>query len=261
MKAVFVAIYRTLCDSKLRIPESTIRAIRQLRKNGHLAFLNSGRSRSNILDETLLGIGFDGIVAACGNYVELEGEVIYDHCLTDEQVRAIIDIADKCAMPIVLEGPDYHYISPVGFEKDPYVDYLFNRLGDRAKLTGEYDGTEKVNKFSADVYPETDFESIKKVIYPFVDPIEHDGVIYEFVPKGSSKWNGIALVCERLGIKREDTFAIGDSNNDVDMLKHAGHGICMGGGSERAQSVSEYVTDRLENDGVEKALKHYGLIG
>ena len=175
--------------------------------------------------------------------------------------RRIIDIADKCDMPIVLEGPEYHYISPVGFEKDPYVDYLFNKLGDRAKLTGEYDGSEEINKFSADVFPETDFETIGKEIFSFVDPIRHaDGVIYEFIPKGSSKGDGIEMVCDKLGLSLSDTYAIGDSNNDLDMLERAGHGICMGGGSELAMKAGEYVTDTLENDGLYKALVHYGLI-
>lgn len=261
MKAVFFDIDGTLWDEKLRIPESTKKAIKKLRENGHLAFINTGRAKSNILDESLLGIGFDGIVAACGNYIELDGKVLYNKCLSEDEVRRIIDIADKCDMPIVLEGPEYHYISPVGFEKDPYVDYLFNKLGDRAKLTGEYDGTEEINKFSADVFPETDFETIGKEIFSFVDPIRHaDGVIYEFIPKGSSKGDGIEMVCDKLGLSLSDTYAIGDSNNDLDMLERAGHGICMGGGSELAMEAGEYVTDTLENDGLYKALVHYGLI-
>ena len=44
------------------------------------------------------------------------------------------------------------------------------------------------------------------------------------------------------------------------MLERVGHGICMGGGSELAMKAGEYVTDTLENDGLYKALVHYGLI-
>ena len=260
MKAVFFDIDGTIWDNKRFIPESAVKGIRELRKNGHLAFINSGRARSNILDENLLGIGFDGIVAACGNYIEMNGDVIFDNCLTDEQVRKIIDVADRCNMPIVLEGPVFHYISPDGFEKDPYVDYLFEKLGDRAKLTTEYDGKEKINKFSADVFPDTDYATIKKELFDFVDPINHDGMVFEFVPKNSSKADGIGMLCEKFGIALDDTYAIGDSNNDVDMLRFVGHGICMGGGMPAAMAVSEFITDRLQDDGLYNALKHYGLI-
>lgn len=260
MKAVFFDIDGTLWDETFVVPDSAVNAIRNLRKNGHLAFINTGRARSNIIDEKLLGIGFDGIVAACGNYVEYKGEVVYNNCLTPEQIRTVIEVSDRCHMPIVLEGPEVHYISPDGFEKDPYVDYLFEKLGERAKLTTEYDGTEDINKFSSDVFEDTDYETIKKVILPFVDPINHDGVVHEFVPKNSNKADGIRIICEKLGISKEDCYAIGDSHNDLDMLEFAGHGICMGGGMEKAMAVCEYVTDTLHNDGVEKALKHYGLI-
>ncbi|MCR4618202.1 MAG: HAD-IIB family hydrolase [Lachnospiraceae bacterium] len=260
MKAVFFDIDGTLWDGKLRIPESTKIGIKKLREAGHLAFINSGRARSNILDDELLGLGFDGIVAACGNYVEYKGEVIFNNCLSPEEVRIIIDTADSCNMPIVLEGPEVHYISPDGFDKDPYVDYLFNKLGDRALLTTQYDGKHDINKFSSDVFPETDYETVKKNIFGFVDPINHDGIVHEFIPKGTSKADGIRLICDRLGIDISDTYAIGDSNNDIDMLSGAGHGICMGGGMEKAVKASEYVTDTLENDGLYKALEHYKLI-
>ena len=71
MAYIFFDIDGTLWDEKMQIPESTIPTIKQLQKNGHKTFLCSGRSRSNINDKRLLGIGFDGIVATCGNHVEM----------------------------------------------------------------------------------------------------------------------------------------------------------------------------------------------
>ena len=62
-KAVFFDIDGTLWDFKMNIPESTKEALKELRKNGHYAFLCSGRSRSNIKSPKLLALGFDGIVA------------------------------------------------------------------------------------------------------------------------------------------------------------------------------------------------------
>lgn len=81
MAYIFFDIDGTLWDEKMQIPESTIPTIKQLQKNGHKTFLCSGRSRSNINDKRLLGIGFDGIVAACGNHVEMDGKVLYENIL------------------------------------------------------------------------------------------------------------------------------------------------------------------------------------
>lgn len=259
--AVFFDIDGTLWDEKFIIPDSVGPAIRKLRENNNYAFLCSGRARSNIIAPELFDIGFDGVIAACGNYAEMDGRVIHQNCLTHDQVAVIIDVTKKCHMPIVLEGPDYHYISPAGFEEDPYVDLLIERLGDKAKYLNEYDGKEAVNKFSADILKDTDYETIKKTVEPFMDIIMHEGsVIVEFIPKGTSKATGMKWVSEDFGIDRDHIYAFGDSMNDLEMLEYAGHSICMGQGAEAAKKVSEYVTADLWDDGIKKGLEHYGLI-
>ena len=50
----------------------------------------------------------------------------------------------------------------------------------------------------------------------------------EFVPKGTSKATGIDWLCRHMGIKNEDTYAIGDSVNDLDMLSFCGTWNCHG---------------------------------
>ncbi len=124
MAYIFFDIDGTLWDEKMQIPESTIPTIRQLQKNGHKTFLCSGRSRSNINDKRLLGIGFDGIVAACGNHVEMDGKVLYENILSPELTEKIVRVMEECRMPIVLEGPDCHWIDKENFRTDPYVLYL-----------------------------------------------------------------------------------------------------------------------------------------
>ena len=65
---------------------------------------------------------------------------------------------------------------------------------------------------------------------------------------------------EYLGINKEDTYAIGDSINDLEMLQCVGHGIAMGNATQVAKDVAEYVTTDIHEDGIYNALKHYGLI-
>lgn len=69
------------------------------------------------------------------------------------------------------------------------------------------------------------------------------------VPKGFSKGTGILKVCEMLGIDINDTYAFGDSNNDISMLKTVGHAIVMGNGTEEAkrkQTISQPQLWRME---------------
>ena len=57
-----------------------------------------------------------------------------------------------------------------------------------------------------------------------------------------------------------DTIAIGDSLNDMPMLTAAGHSVAMGESRKELLEAVEYVTSPLYEDGIETALRHYGLI-
>lgn len=260
MKLVFFDIDGTLWDEKHFIPESTVRAIKELRKNGNKAFLCSGRARANIIAPELFEIGFDGVLAACGNHVEVDGRVLYENLLSQEQVKKIIEVTEAANMPVVLEGPKIHWISTKGFENDPYVDFLYESLGENAKYLNGYEEGMQLNKFSADVWEDTDYEMIKRELLPFMDVLEHEGTVIEMIPKGTSKATGIKWLCDYMQVPVEDTYALGDSINDIDMLAFVGHGISMGNGTEPAKRAAEYITTGLYEDGVYNALKHYGLI-
>ena len=90
--------------------------------------------------------------------------------------------------------------------------------------------------------------------------LNHGDGIIEAVQIGTSKASGIAWLCEHLGVAIEDTYALGDSINDLEMLEFVGHSIAMGNASPRAKEAAEYVTSHIHEDGVYKALEHYGLI-
>jgi HAD superfamily hydrolase (TIGR01484 family) len=109
-KIVFFDIDGTLWDEENKIPESTKVAIQKLRANGHKAIICSGRARGNIRNLALLEMGFDGIIAACGNHVELDGEIIYEKIIPPALVKKIIEVCKEHRMPIVMEGPSKHWL-------------------------------------------------------------------------------------------------------------------------------------------------------
>lgn len=259
-KLIFFDIDGTLWDEAMEIPRSTVDALHALQARGHKIFICSGRAKSNITSEQLLGIGFDGIVASCGNHIEMSGVRLYENILTPALTEKIVRVLSECRMPAVLEGPDYHWIDEFGFEDDPFVAYLFEDMGENAVPLRGYTEDIRINKFSADVLPDTDYETVKRELGTFFDFLEHGGNVIEAVPKGSSKATGIAWLCSYLGVRREDTYAVGDSVNDLDMLGFVGHGIAMGNGTEAAKAAAEYVTSDIHEDGILRAMQHYGLI-
>ena len=83
--------------------------------------------------------------------------------------------------------------------------------------------------------------------------------VYEVLPKGNNKGTGLKALVEKLGIKQEEVMAIGDGNNDVEMLEYANYGVAMGNATELALKSANYTTDTNKNDGVAKAIRKYAL--
>lgn len=259
-KIVFFDIDGTLWDEHNIIPESTKSAIRKLKEQGHKAILCSGRARGNIRNKDLLALNFDGIIAACGNHVELDHTLIYEKILDGDLVKKIIAVCKANHMPIVFEGPGKHWLDGTGFEEDSYIDFLFQELQEDAIILDGYTEDIYVNKFSALIHPDTNLDEIRRTLESEFEFLMHGGGVLECVPTGSSKATGIQRLCSYLGVGKEDTYAVGDSINDLDMLRFVGHGICMGNGSAEAKEAAEYITKDIHEDGLSYALEHYGLI-
>lgn len=257
-KAVFFDIDGTLWDEHMRIPKSTIEAVKALREAGHYTFICSGRSRSNIRSEKLLGIGFDGVVAACGAHIEIHGEKVYEQILSPRQVAHALDVIKRHGMSVVLEGPRYLYVNESEFLEDPYVIYLRKELGEDIKSIEENSDFE-INKMSANLNG-ADLTKVIEELGAVYDVIIHGEDLIEIIPKGYSKAMGIEKICDMLGIDPKDTYAFGDSANDIEMLRAVGHGIAMGNGTREAKGAAEYVTTDIMEDGIKNGLLHYGLI-
>ncbi len=75
-----------------------------------------------------------------------------------------------------------------------------------------------------------------------------------------SKVDGIKAVLELLDNEEYKIYAFGDGGNDIEMLKFADVGVAMGNASDKVKEVADYVTDHIDNDGLQKALKHFNLI-
>ena len=73
-------------------------------------------------------------------------------------------------------------------------------------------------------------------------------------PKGVSKATMLARLCERLGFDPALTMTVGDSMNDIEMLKWAGVGVLMGHAGEEMRQHADVVTGPVPGFGVAEAL-------
>ena len=77
---------------------------------------------------------------------------------------------------------------------------------------------------------------------------------FEIMPEGVNKGLALQELTQVMGITMDEVMAIGDSDNDSDMLRIAGMPVVMGNGDEAVKKLAKYVTDTNDNDGVAKAI-------
>ena len=64
-------------------------------------------------------------------------------------------------------------------------------------------------------------------------------------------------MANKLGFTEKEVLAIGDQNNDIEMVKTAGIGVAMGNGTEEIKAKANYITDTVDNEGFVKAINKF----
>ena len=246
-------------DNRGFIPQSTREAITETRRRGNLTFINSGRTAFNI-HSRIKELGFDGYICGCGTYIEYGRKVIFRNKLEQHFCREIAEFVRKCRLTPVYEDTDGYFFDDNAPENDALSSFMEDFVDSGIDISGRTDDEEfTFDKFVVWKNPDSDFELFKHEIGKHFAIIDRGNDFYEIVPLGFTKATAIDMVLERLGLRYEEAYAIGDSMNDLPMLKAVPNSIAMGG-SEQLYPYVSYVTTSLEDDGVYNAMKHYGLI-
>lgn len=80
---------------------------------------------------------------------------------------------------------------------------------------------------------------------------------FEVMVGTTSKGNAVAHLADTFNINPEEVMCIGDSENDISMLKFAGVSVAMGNGLQMVKDIADFVTDTNNNDGVAKAIEMF----
>ena len=81
----------------------------------------------------------------------------------------------------------------------------------------------------------------------------------EITHPDANKGRGLEAVCCLLNIPVECTMALGDSGNDIAMLRRAGLGVAMGNAPDFVKEAADVVADRYDADGAAKAIRRWAL--
>lgn len=270
-KAIFLDIDGTLVDFHQNMTEKTKTALNRAGANGHKLVLCTGRTYSNIYP-WLLEFPWDGIIASAGAYVRCGEKVISHKTLDNEKVKKLIQFLERHQALTLTQGIYNRYAKSRDGGK--IMDFFARQGFDGEKVLNGItlveqpameDALESVMYFGADIAVPVLEEKIRR---KFGDYFSVQGASFGYDQRytgeiyrcGVTKATGMETLLMYWQMRREDSIAIGDGPNDVDMIEYAGTGIVMENGTEELKAMADFVTKSVEEDGVAHAFSRMNLV-
>ncbi|HSH04468.1 MAG TPA: HAD family hydrolase, partial [Anaerolineae bacterium] len=238
----------------------TLTALERFMAMGGMVVLATGKSYRSATDmRRQLGLGASGVYVQGLVIHDEAGEIIEQILLAPEIVAELDKIVREWDVdliaysgrevytPFVTEVTDglmiYHEPRPQQIER--LTDYELNKvmfIGDLSVLAGI----------------RAKYEHLFEGKASFLQAVPNSNML-EVVPVNSSKGAGVAKLLKRLGRSAERMLAVGDGDNDKELLALAAIGVAMGNGAEGLKEMADFVTADNEHDGVALALERFVL--
>lgn len=261
----------TILSESSSISDRNIKTVRQLIDSQQALFIPAtGKSRTGAL-KAMQDLGKYLVDHHVGNvpgvYIQgllvygKGGEMVYENYLEEDIAWRIVEHAKELGVTLVAYNGDrivaveendltknmttYHEPEPI---------YL--------KSWEEVIGKESLHKFLFLDDP----ENVDEFRGSVEEMVGDDGVItmavkgmLEVLPPGASKGFGVEKLIESYGVDAEKVMAIGDGENDLEMLKQVGVSVAMGNALDSVKEVAKYHVETNENHGVSEAIERFIL--
>lgn len=263
----------TLLNSESKITKSTAGALRAAKDRGVTVVIATGKARPAAMDALgSMGLtGDTGVVTLSSPGVFLQGLRVYGNC--GSIVHNALLPKDVCED--AFEFAQKHSLALIGFSGDrcvtlldhPLVEKLHTRFYEpRATVLSSFEELIEEAPIQKLLFYDT-VDGIKKFIRPYwSDAVERRATVtqavedmLEILPHGASKGVGVRILLDHLGVAVEEIMAIGDGENDLEMIEMAGWGVAMANGSNKTLAVANAVVKSNDEDGVAEAIERFIL--
>lgn len=198
-----------------------------------------------------------------------EKRTFYENCLSAESVEKAVELLRK--YDYILEGfvkgeayiqKDYYeHVKRTGrsFRDVNYILETRKPVKDIYEfLLENKNHVENINVNFEDVSkkPEMYGELVKLPDVTITSSLKNN---LEIGGATTSKAEALRKMGELLGIKQEEMMAVGDSPNDIEMLKASGMPVAVGNAEEEVKAQAAYISADNDNDGVAEAIEKFVL--
>ncbi|CAJ1184568.1 haloacid dehalogenase family hydrolase [Companilactobacillus paralimentarius DSM 13238 = JCM 10415] len=250
---VFFDLDGTLLNAHSKIDADVAQATRELKENGYLPVVNTGRAPIEI-DPVLDSTDIDTYITLDGAYVQSQGKVVYENNIKPDLIEKLLKQAGKFGDTVSVHSADQSYLNAV----NPFVEGFYKSVHlELPEIDPDFYKSNKIPMIV--IVTEGDGSNYQKV-FDDLTFYKTGPRSVDVVNKGVSKMSGIKHLLKELDLEDKPTYAFGDGNNDLPMLEFADYSVAMGNGLDSVKAIASYVTTENVNGGIVNGLKHYNLI-
>ena len=263
-RCIFCDLDGTLYDKNNRISLKNTQAIRKAMQYGIKFVPTTGRHFSTF--ESLkndAGIEFDSIICNNGSQIYRDGEPVALHPLPLKWLGEVVRYALDKPVSMSLFGLNS------SFSRND-TEYIHHSLYDKDRLFLSGEEILNIALSSKPIYKvglsgrDADYlVSLRKELNDHclgnVEIVSSSPHLIEVGKKGISKGSAIREYCDLLNVDINDTIAIGDSDNDLEMLHTVGYAACVANSLEIVKKQCDYVSACDSFDGVADVIEQIVL--
>lgn len=236
------------------LSENTVLALRQLRENGILLCMATGRGWTTI--PHFKDIEFDLFVTFNGSYIRNKEQVIFQNPLDNNDKNIIINNLKKMNRPLAISNE--RLIVTNGTDKD--LEDYFSMANLEMIIADNFDKLCESNIYQIMCScNKKEYEEVLQGTTNTKITAWWDKAV-DIIPLQCDKGNAVNQVLQYYGFTRDEAIAFGDGANDIEMLETAGIGVAMGNAKDEVKARADVVCKSVEEDGVYHYCVDNGLI-
>lgn len=255
IKAAFFDVDGTLLSHRTKqVPPSARVALEKLKAAEIRCVVSTGRMIQEMDRLPMGGVTFDAYITMNGQLtLDADRRPLYGMPLEGQVKDFVLKLFHERRVPVILVEKDRLYLN---FNSQRVTD-VQTAISSKVPPLGEYEGAEL---YQACVYVTGEEEQVLAPIRKHCEVTRwHPGGV-DVIAKGGGKRTAVQQYLHMHGILPEEAIAFGDGENDMGMLQLAGIGVALGNAEKQVKEIADYVTADIDDNGVEKALLHFGLI-
>lgn len=264
IKLIVIDLDGTLLNSDHKLSDRNKTVIKKAIDSGIKVALATGKTRKSaegIIAE--LGINTPGVFVQGLMLYNADGTVKSQTKLDPKVTRKVIQYSEQQGMDVVAYSgdrllvkankPSVDKLAEFGEPKPVAVGQLLNTLDNTIihKLMVIADNERHLKKLQWQLNQQVG-QSVSFTTAAMLTSIE-------VLPKGASKGNGVRALLRLLEVNAENVMAIGDAENDIEMLQLAGLGVAMGNASAKVKEAANQTVASNDDDGVAEAIERFVL--